>query len=157
MPSDTIGEMQFWSTFGRYLHWAVEFLWVPPFVFGTIALLVALPLTIWPSWTSIRHNWEPKHWLMFLQFVFFPAELAVAVLGTVPSIPWPRQQPHSWATMSDAGLSLGVSSVRGVLRVADEGTSRYRIAYAALGPVANARSRAHRGQCTEWHLAVNRV
>ena len=107
MPGDTIGEMQFWSTFGRYLHWAVEFLWVPPFVYGTIALLVALPLAIWQSWTSIRHNWKPKHWLMFLQFVFFPAELAVAVLGTVPSIPWPRQQPHSWATMFDAGLSWG--------------------------------------------------
>ena len=157
MPSDTIGEMQFWSTFARYLDWAVEFLWVPPFVYGTIALLVALPLTIWKSWTSIRHNWKPKHWLMFLQFVFFPGRIGCRCTRNSSFNSMAQTATTFMGNDVQCRPLVGVSSVRSVLRMADEGTSPYRVAYAALGPVANARSGAHRGQCTEWHLAVNRV
>ena len=84
--------MQFWYGFIRYLHWALEFLLVPPFIFVTVALGLAAAITIFLSWKSLRPNWKRWHWAIFLQFLAIPLVLTVAVFGTVPE-PTPLNQP----------------------------------------------------------------
>jgi hypothetical protein len=117
--------MQFWPTFTRYLQWSLGFLWMIPFRFVTIALLIALPLSLWFSRHSLR-DWKPVHWILFLQFALVPTQLAIAVLGAVPAVPWPRQEPHAWATLASTIVSwrcllFGVACVwrmKGLRRVA---------------------------------------
>ena len=88
---------QFFSDFRLFSEWATEFLMIPPFVFVTAGLFVALCLALWFSRSRLRSSWKPSYAVVLLQFVGFPILIAVAVLGRVEAIPWPRQQPHTWA------------------------------------------------------------
>lgn len=77
--------MAFWT----YLRWSLEFLCVPPFVYGTVVLVVSLIASAIRQRPFNKPIWKQTYTIVILQFLFFPAVLAVAVLGRVD---W--QQPH---------------------------------------------------------------
>jgi hypothetical protein len=89
--------MVFWSNFKVFVTWSTEFLFTPPFVIVTAILIGTSILTRWLGRRRLKQNWTSWHWLVFLQFLGFPTLVAIAVLGRVDAIPWPRQQPHMWA------------------------------------------------------------
>src|SRR5437879_3469378 len=108
--------MLFWSNFKVFVTWSTEFLFTPPFLVVTAILIAASILTLWLNRHSIKEHWSSWYWLNFFQFLGFPLLLAIAVLGRVDSIPWPRQQPHPWAVWSSefvfwACLAFGAACI----------------------------------------------
>jgi hypothetical protein len=85
----------------------LQFLIMPPFVVGSALLAFLLVATFWLSRSRIKEHWSATYWLVFLQFLAFPALTAVSVLGAVEAIPWPRQQPHTWAVWTSGVVFWG--------------------------------------------------
>ena len=98
---------QFWHDFRTFAGWAMEFLTITPLVFVTFILLAASVLTLWRTHRSIREHWIAPYSFVFFQYMAFPAMIAIAVLGQVRPIAWPRQQPHGWAIWSSELIFWG--------------------------------------------------
>jgi hypothetical protein len=80
---------QFWLWFWIYLRWSLEFLYMPPFAYGTLLLGLNFIASVIRQRPFSKPIWKKAYSIAILQFLFFPATLAVAVLGRVD---W--QQPH---------------------------------------------------------------
>jgi len=74
---------QFWSTFWGFLGWSLEFLFVPPLVYGTLLLGLSFIASVIRQRPFSKPIWKKTYSIAVLQFLFFPATLAVAVLGRV--------------------------------------------------------------------------
>jgi hypothetical protein len=79
----------FWVGFWTYLRWSLEFLYEPPFVYATLLLVSNFIASIIRQSPFRKPISKQTYFIVVLQFLFFPATLAVAVLGRVD---W--QQPH---------------------------------------------------------------
>lgn len=98
---------QFWLVLGTYLYWSLEFLYKPPFAYGTLALGLILIASVICQRPFSKPIWKRTYFIVLLQFIFFPATLAVAVLGRVD---W--QQPHfptpnNWGLRAEDVFALG--------------------------------------------------
>jgi hypothetical protein len=120
----------FWS----YLKWSLEFLVAPPLGIVTACLLTSVVLSLFFVARSGKLSTLKKPllwWLFLLQFVCFPLTLIVAVLGRVPSIPWPRQEPHRWAIVSSNAIVV-ISMASGVAAVVIMKGQRWFVTSVAL-------------------------
>lgn len=79
----------FWLTFWTYLRWSLEFLYRPPFVYGTLLIGLNFIASVIRQRPFLKPIWKQTYFIVVLQFLFFPATLALVVLGEVD---W--QQPH---------------------------------------------------------------
>ena len=79
----------FWLTFWTYLRWSLEFLYSPPFLYGTLLCGLSLVASVVRQRPFDKPIWKQTYAIVALQFLFFPAVLTIAVLGRVD---W--QQPH---------------------------------------------------------------
>ena len=79
----------FWLTFWTYLCWSLEFLYTPPFAYGTLLLVLNFIASVIRQRPFSKPILKKSCSIVVLQFLFFPATLALAVLGRVD---W--QQPH---------------------------------------------------------------
>jgi hypothetical protein len=103
----------FWLTFWTYLRWSLEFLYVPPFAYGTLLLGLSLIASVIRQRPFSKLTWKQTYSIVVLQFSFFPAALAVAVVGRVD---W--QQPHFpgpnyWGLRAEDAFALGSLVVGG--------------------------------------------
>ena len=93
----------YWS----YLKWSLEFLITPPFGLVTACLGISVVFSLF---SMVRHRKLPLlrrpllWWLFLLQLLCFPLTLMVAIVGRVPAMPWPRQEPHQWAIISSNAI-----------------------------------------------------
>ena len=72
-----------WVGFWKYSQWSLEFVFVWPMSLVTVAIMVNLAVALIRKWPFRRDRWEKAYWLSFANFLFFPAIIAVAVIGTV--------------------------------------------------------------------------
>lgn len=79
----------FWVALWTYLRWSLEFLYMPPFAYGTLLLGLSFIASVMRQRPFSKPIRKRTYWIVVLQFLFFPATLAVAVLGRVD---W--EQPH---------------------------------------------------------------
>lgn len=79
----------FWFTLWTYFRWSLEFLYTPPFVYGSLLLGLSFIASVIFQRPFSKPIWKRTYSIVVMQFLFFPATLAVAVLGRVD---W--QQPH---------------------------------------------------------------
>lgn len=79
----------FWFTLWTYFRWSLEFLYTPPFVYGSLLLGLSFTASVIFQRPFSKPIWKRTYSIVVMQFLFFPATLAVAVLGRVD---W--QQPH---------------------------------------------------------------
>ena len=103
----------FWLTFWTYLHWSIEFLCEPPFVYITVLLGLNFIASVIRQQPFKKLVWKGTYSIVVLQFLFFPAAIAVAVLGRVdweqPHFPGPNYWALRAEDLFDLGsLSLGV-------------------------------------------------
>jgi hypothetical protein len=97
----------FWLALWTYLHWSLEFLYMPPFAYGTLSLGLSFIASVIRQRPFSKPIWQQTYFIVVLQFLFFPATLAVAVLGRVD---W--QQPHfpgpnKWGLRVEDVFALG--------------------------------------------------
>jgi hypothetical protein len=97
----------FWLTLWTYLRWSLEFLYTPPFVYGSLLLGISSIASVIFQRPFSKPIWKRTYSIAVLQFLFFPATLAVAVLGRVD---W--QQPHfpgpnKWGLRAEDVFALG--------------------------------------------------
>jgi hypothetical protein len=97
----------FWLTFWTYLRWSLEFLYAPPFVYGTLLFGLSLIASVIRQRPFHKPIWKQTYAIVVLQFLFFPAVLTLAVLGRVD---W--QQPHFpgpnyWALRAEDLIDFG--------------------------------------------------
>jgi hypothetical protein len=69
--------------FWAYLWWSIEFLYVPPFAYGTVLVGVSLIASAIYQRPFSETKWRQTYSLVVLQFLFFPSTVAVAALGGV--------------------------------------------------------------------------
>jgi hypothetical protein len=103
----------FWLTFWTYLHWSIEFLYEPPFAYITVLLGLNFIASVTRQRPFKKPAWRQTSSIVVVQFLFFPASLAVAVLGLVdwqqPHFPGPNYWGLRAEDLFDLGsLSLGV-------------------------------------------------
>jgi hypothetical protein len=90
-----------------YLVWSLEFLYMPPFAYGTLLLVLIFIASVIRQRPLSKPTWQQTYFIVVLQFLFFPATLVVAVLGRVD---W--QQPHfpgpnKWGLRAEDAFALG--------------------------------------------------
>jgi hypothetical protein len=107
----------FWMAFWTYLRWSLEFLYVPPFLYGTVVLALSLIASAIRQRPFNKPIWKQTYTIVILQFLFFPAVLTVAVVGQVdwqqPHFPGPNYWGLRAEDLFDLGsLILGVYWVR---------------------------------------------
>lgn len=103
----------FWFTLWTYFRWSLEFLYTPPFVYGSLLLCLSFIASVIFQRPFSKPIWKRTYFIVVLQFLFFPATLAVAVLGRVD---W--QQPHfpgpnKWGLRAEDVFALGSLIVSG--------------------------------------------
>jgi hypothetical protein len=103
----------FWLTFWTYVRWSLEFLYRPPFIYGTFLLGLNFAASVTRQRPFRTPIWKQTYSVIIVQFLFFPAALAVAVIGRVD---W--QQPHSsgpnhWALQAENAFAIGSLIVSG--------------------------------------------
>ncbi|MGD1210851.1 MAG: hypothetical protein ABR973_05775 [Candidatus Acidiferrales bacterium] len=79
----------FGLTLWMYLRWSLGFLYAPPFVYVTLLLAINFAAAVISQRPLRNPIWKRTYPFTIAQFLFFPATLAVAVIGRVD---W--QQPH---------------------------------------------------------------
>jgi hypothetical protein len=97
----------FWLTFWTYLRWSLEFLYEPPFVYGTLLLGLSFIASVIRQRPFYRPIWKQTYSIVVLQFLFFPASLAVGVLGRVD---WTQPHfpgPNYWGLRAEDLFDLG--------------------------------------------------
>jgi hypothetical protein len=97
----------FWLALRTYLRWSLEFLYTPPFAYGTLSLGLIFIGSVICQRPFSKPIWQQTYFIVVLQFLFFPATLAMAVLGRVD---W--QQPHfpgpnKWGLRAEDVFALG--------------------------------------------------
>lgn len=90
----------FWQTFWTYSKWALEFLYVPPFVFGTLILGGILGASIVSQKSTGREIWRRNSRILIgialVQVLLFPALITVGVMGAISHLATPKP----WAVRS---------------------------------------------------------
>jgi hypothetical protein len=71
--------VRFWT----FLSWSLEFLYVPPFLYGTLLVILNVIVASLRQKPFVATCWKQHYSWTILQFLFFPATLAVAVIGQV--------------------------------------------------------------------------
>jgi hypothetical protein len=97
----------FWLTFWTYLRWSLEFLYEPPFAYGTLLLVLNFIASVIRQRPFQKPIWRQTYFIVVLQFLFFPAVLAVAVLGRVD---WQKPHfpgPNYWGLRAEDFCDLG--------------------------------------------------
>jgi hypothetical protein len=96
-----------WMSVWRYFLWSLEFLYARPFVYGTVLLVanfVASVIALRPFRQSI---WKRTYPIIIFQFVFFPATLFVAAVGTVDWQRVPFPGPNHWGLRTEDAFAVG--------------------------------------------------
>jgi hypothetical protein len=94
-------------TFWLYLRWSFEFLYEPPFAYGTLLLVlnaVASGVCQKPFGKPI---WKQIYSIIIVQFLFFPTTLAVAALGYVDWTENPFPEPNYWGLRVEDAFAIG--------------------------------------------------
>jgi len=105
--------VQFWLTFWTYLLWSLEFLYVPPLAYGTLLLGLSFIASVIRQRPFSKPIWKTNYSIVLLQFLFFPATLAVAVLGRVDWQQVPFPGPNAWGLRAEYVFALGSLIVGG--------------------------------------------
>jgi hypothetical protein len=103
----------FWLAFWTYLRWSLEFLYVPPFVYGTLLIGLSFIASAIRQRPFFKPIWKKTYYIVVLQFLLFPATLAVAVLGRVDWQQVPFPGPNRWGLRSEDFFALGSLIVSG--------------------------------------------
>jgi hypothetical protein len=84
----------FVSTFWHYTLWSLEFLYYPPYCYGTLAIVVSLVTSVAVQHPFRKEVWKRTFSLVIVQSLCFPATIAVAAIGyvdwQVPNFPGPN-------------------------------------------------------------------
>jgi hypothetical protein len=75
----------FLVTFWAFFRWSLDFLFIPPLVYGTLLLGLNFVGSVFLQRPFSKPLWRTNYSIAVLQFWFFPATLAIAVLGRVDS------------------------------------------------------------------------
>jgi nitrate reductase NapE component len=70
----------------------------------TLVLFGNLAASLTLRWPFRRDRWKEAYSFIFVNFLFFPTILAIAVLGAVDPNPISRPQPNAFAEPSSNGL-----------------------------------------------------
>ena len=97
----------FWPTFWTYLRWSLEFLYEPPFAYGTLLFGLSFVASVIRQRPFQKPIWKQTYSIVVLQFMFFPAALAVAVLGRVDWTQNPFPGPNYWGLRAEDIFDLG--------------------------------------------------
>jgi hypothetical protein len=97
----------FWSAFCTYFLWSLEFLYVPPFAYGTLLIGLSFIASVIRQRPFLKPIWKKTYYIVVLQFLLFPATLAVAVLGRVDWQHVPFPGPNKWGLRAEDVLALG--------------------------------------------------
>jgi hypothetical protein len=91
--------LPFLRHFLLYSYWSLGFPFSWPLWLVTAALVANLGLALMRMWPVRRDRWRMKYWLVLFNFLFFPATVAIAVVGTVPiDVPQRKNLPALWTT-----------------------------------------------------------
>lgn len=96
----------FLNTFWRYLTWSLEFLYTPPFCFVTLGILASLSASTFYQRRSAKEIWKRNCSLPIVQFLCFPATIAVAAAGYVDWQPPNYHGPNNWGLRAEDLLAL---------------------------------------------------
>lgn len=100
-----------WLGFWTYSVWSLEFLYVWPMWLVTAAIFANLAIALAARWPFRADRWKNAYWLLFANFLFLPAMVAIAesILGrgkaqsqTSPGNG--SRTGYSWRRCSWAGL-----------------------------------------------------
>jgi hypothetical protein len=88
-----------------------EFILFPPFLIASVAALAVIAFMCARQRPIRGGLWLKSYWLVFTQMLFYPAVLAVAVLGGVNVVP-PRAPNHTASLYADVlwWTSLGLAA-----------------------------------------------
>ena len=104
---------QFWSTFWGFLGWSLEFLFVPPLAYGTLLLGLSFIASVIRQRPFSKPIWKKTYSIAVLQFLFFTATLAVAVLGRVDWQQFHFPGPNKWGLRAEYVFAVGSLIVSG--------------------------------------------
>jgi hypothetical protein len=96
----------FFPTFSRYLYWSVEFLYTPPFCYVTLAIFASLVISVLVQRPHMNPIWKKYYSIPIVQFLCFPAAIAVAAVGYVDWQPPNYHGPNTWGLRTEDLLGV---------------------------------------------------
>ncbi len=91
----------FFPTFCRHLLWSLEILYYPPFVLATLVIIGSIVASVLIQRPFAKEVWKQRYSVVFVQFLCFPAVIAVAATGRVDG-----PEPNDWGLRAADLLSL---------------------------------------------------